>query len=81
MTRDEVREIVAELVRERRNLAALPEVPDETPFVGGDLIDSLGFIELIGRLEERTGKEIDLLDVDPDELMTVAGLSRYLGEA
>ena len=81
MTKDDVRLLVADFVRVRLSLDASPQIEDDAPFVADGLLDSLGFIDLIGHVEEQTGKEVDLLEVDPEDLITVSGLTRYLAEA
>jgi acyl carrier protein len=59
---------------------AVPPTPDEDLLRGG-LLDSLGFVELLFALEERSGMSIDL-DAELDaanaaRLSTVAGLAEH----
>lgn len=77
MTHDELRSIVFEFVRERRRVDASPQIDDDTPLVSAEAVDSLGFLDLIAHLEQQSGQEVDLLEVDPDELLTIGGLARY----
>jgi acyl carrier protein len=69
-------------------LACLAQIrPDATPpaptedLLRGGLLDSLGFVELLFALEERSGMSIDLdaeLDaVNAERLSTVAGLAEH----
>jgi acyl carrier protein len=48
-------------------------------------IDSLGFVRLIAELEGRSGKTIDLSDLDPEKLTVLGALASHiasqLGEA
>ena len=48
-------------------------------------IDSLGFLRLISEIEGRTGRTIDLADLDPENLTVLGALAshiaRQLGEA
>lgn len=40
------------------------------------VLDSLGFVQLMTFLTERSGRQVDLLDLDIDDLATVANLCR-----
>jgi acyl carrier protein len=54
--------------------SAVPEYPDDHDlFESGDL-DSFGFVELLSFLGDRTGRPLDLSDVDPAELANVGKL-------
>ncbi len=46
-----------------------------TSLVRVGLLDSLGFTELIAAIETRFDVELDLLSADPEEFMTLAGLT------
>ncbi|WP_442505069.1 phosphopantetheine-binding protein [Novipirellula sp. SH528] len=39
-------------------------------------IDSLGLVQLIDHVNDVSGYELDLLEVDPDDLTTIAGICR-----
>ncbi|MGI9657825.1 MAG: phosphopantetheine-binding protein [Gaiellaceae bacterium] len=49
----------------------------QTDLLGDGLLDSLAFIELIAQIEEFTGRQLDLLEIDPDAFTTVDGLCRF----
>ena len=53
-------------------------VPDNFDLRTGGVIDSLGFIQLICRLEARFGCSLDLADVQPEQLMNLGVLSRHI---
>lgn len=38
------------------------------------LLDSLGFVDLLAHLEKLTGREIDLMEVDEDDLSSLRGM-------
>ena len=52
-------------------------IDDAFDLVGSDILDSMGFVELIASLERQFGLELDLTDMGLDEL-TVGGLARHL---
>jgi acyl carrier protein len=41
-------------------------------------IDSLGFIRLISELEARTGRQIDLADLEPEKLTRLDALAAHI---
>jgi acyl carrier protein len=43
-------------------------------------VDSLRFIQLIGHLETRIGRTINLADVDPERLTTLSVLSSHIAK-
>ncbi len=53
------------------------EITPETDLLGSGILDSLGFIELIAHIEELTGTQLDLLDIDPDAFPRVRGLCEF----
>ncbi len=52
------------------------KITENTNLLESGLLDSLGFVELILFLENQSGREIDLMDVDPAEFCVVKGLCR-----
>jgi acyl carrier protein len=44
------------------------------------VIDSLGFLELVGTLSEEVGFELDFDGMDPDQLTVIGPLSQYVAE-
>ena len=83
-----MRDDSAEIVRWIREFIAqhagkpvedLPEYAmDRDLFEHGDL-DSFGFVELLSVLGDRTGRALDLSDVDPAELAVVGNLVSHFG--
>ena len=59
-----------------------PEAPNGRIDLNTDLLtvgvlDSLSFIDLIGFIESKTGRRIELADIEPEEFTTVKGLCHY----
>jgi acyl carrier protein len=57
-----------------RDLSALL---DQDNLLEAGLMTSMDFMSLIQTMEDETGKEIDLSDIDPASLTTIAGLDNY----
>jgi len=53
-------------------------VPDDLDLRTSGILDSLGFIQLICRLEAHFGCSLDLADVQPDQLMNLGVLSGHI---
>jgi acyl carrier protein len=51
---------------------------DDVDLRAAGLVDSLGFLGLIGDLERRLSVSIDLSELDPNQLTRLGPLSRYL---
>ncbi|MBF0193624.1 MAG: acyl carrier protein [Magnetococcales bacterium] len=60
-----------------RDLSALL---DQDNLLEAGLMTSMDFMSLIQTMEDETGKEIDLSDVDPASLTTIAGLDNYFSQ-
>ncbi len=58
------------------NGSANVQITGDTNLLESGLLDSLGFVELILFIENQSGCEIDLTDVDPQEFCVVKGLCR-----
>jgi acyl carrier protein len=71
-------DFVTRLVRARSNAAdaAAIEIDASTPLFETGLIDSLGVLELLAFLEERTGRPIPIHQIDVAFLQTVQCMSR-----
>ena len=54
------------------------DVTPDTDLLATGILDSLGFVELIVFLEERTGGQVDLINIDPDEFTTLRGLCSHV---
>jgi acyl carrier protein len=65
-----------------RSMSPLGLVPDQLAddldLRAQGLVDSLGFVELMVKLEEQLGFAIDLVDLDPALLTTVGPLCRHI---
>ena len=82
MTKDklmiEMREFVLSCLRERLELLGMDpgEINDDISLTGSGLIDSMGFVELVGSFEDKFDYEIDLDEYDPEEFTTLGGFLR-----
>ena len=54
------------------------DLKGDTDLLDTGVIDSLGFIELIAAIEQKTGVELDLFDTDPAEFVTPDGLQEQV---
>lgn len=54
-------------------------LPPEADLHDEGLLDSVSLVDLLRAVEQATGQEIDLLDLDLDALTTVAAVKRELG--
>ena len=71
-SREEIRAYILAFVSASR------DVSDDFDLRFNGAIDSLRFIQLIADLETRTGKVIDLTDVDAERLTNLGVLSRHI---
>ena len=53
------------------------EIKPDTDLLGSGVLDSLGFIDLVAFIEESTGIQLDLLEIDPDAFSRVQGLCKF----
>ena len=53
----------------------------ETDLIAEGLLDSVDFLELIVFVEQETGQSIDISQVDPNDLTSIAGLCRHVGKS
>jgi acyl carrier protein len=59
----------------------LAELPESFNFLDADLMDSLGFVNLIQELEQKFNVQLDLSDADPELLVTLGGLADTTAQA
>jgi acyl carrier protein len=52
-----------------------PDLPPARNLIADGLIDSLGFLNLVGALESAFAVELDFGERDPDEFTTIGGLA------
>jgi acyl carrier protein len=48
-----------------------------TDLIASGILDSVGFLDLLSFLEELTGCEVDLSDIDPTDFTTAGGLAAF----
>jgi len=59
--------------------------PDETnggieagaDLLSSGILDSVGFVELLVFVEEKTGRELDISEIDPEQFGTIGALCKY----
>ena len=54
------------------------DVPDDFDLVDGGLVDSFGFLELVGAVEATFGVEVDFAGVDPDQMTQLGPFAAYV---
>ncbi len=54
------------------------DLADDTPFLARGILDSTGFLELIGFLEERFGITVEDDEMIPENLNTLNAIEAYL---
>ena len=79
MTRSEVRTLVEKFLNEQEPGGNLREIADTDDLLAGGVMDSISFLNLVMFLEQRTGIEIDLVEVDPAELTSIGGICGRFG--
>ena len=52
----------------------LPELTPQSNLLELDVLDSLGFVQMLMGLEAEFGLELDLAELDPEEFTVLAGL-------
>lgn len=56
-------------------------IGDDLDLLAAGILDSLGYVQLLGELEARLRCEIDLSDMDPNHLGRVGSLAKYIADA
>lgn len=77
-TEPDVRAFVLETLAPRLSELGLEPnaVPDDFDLLAGDVVDSLGLLELLTGLEERFGVELDFEDAEPEEITRLDAICR-----
>lgn len=70
-----VRTFIDRWVREHVAATAALELPPGRNLIADGVIDSLGFLNLVGALETEFSVELDFGDREPEEFTTIGGLS------
>ena len=76
---DELIAVVGKWVRDKAALLSgeSVEIDPELDLLGSGTLDSMSFIQLATYIEELTGRELDLLEIDPDDFSCVRGLCEF----
>jgi acyl carrier protein len=67
-------DFLVDYLRSRR--PELDTIDPDLDLIENRILDSLGFVNFLYLLEERTGREIDLESVTPDDFRTLRKLAR-----
>lgn len=73
----QARQLILELLHAPLTRAGQPP-HDHLDLIDAGVLDSIAFLELLSALEARSGTPIDLLQVDPASLTTIASLVALL---
>ena len=76
MTNPSVSDVRAFIINTVRRDGPSSDPRENTNLLEAGIVDSLGFVELIAAIQSHFGIEVDLLDADPDDFLTVDGLAR-----
>lgn len=70
--------MVKEWILEHGQAPDVAPIGDEVNLLDTGVLDSMGFIELLGYIETVTGHKIDLFELDPSAFTSIRGLIRNL---
>jgi len=82
-TPDDVRVILADFLNRKlkeRGQSPLNHLADDYDLLLAGVLDSLAFVEMITAISEHFDWEVDLEGADPEELMIVGYLCRFVSE-
>ena len=65
-------------VNQHRRGAGGSELNNETDLLATGVLDSVGFVELLAHIEEETKVRVDVIEIDPTQLTTIAGLAQHI---
>lgn len=68
-----VRRVLAETLRDLGRGSV--DIADDRNLLENGVLDSFGFLDFVGGLEDAFGVEIDITDLDEERMVTVAGMS------
>jgi acyl carrier protein len=73
--RARLREFVLSSIKEKLDLLDIDasQISDDTSLTDSGILDSMGFVELVGGVEDEFDYEIDLDEFDPEEFTTLGG--------
>jgi acyl carrier protein len=76
LSANKIRRIVLDFIQpDLKRLEFDPDqINDKTDLLGEGIVDSFGFLDLIGAVEDGLGLSLDLGSLDPDSMATLGGL-------
>lgn len=74
-TKQQMRQFLLKEIEPKRTALGIPaeEINDSFELVGSGIVDSLGFIELVGAMESEFNFEMDFEELDPAQFTTLGG--------
>jgi acyl carrier protein len=83
VTQAEVRIFLTDYINRKLGAAgrdSYEDLPDDCDLWLSGMIDSMGVLELMGVLEEFSGRDIDFEVLDPEEMTVVGPLCRFVSQ-
>lgn len=79
---DEIAEFICSALQERATAlgVGVAEIDGDFRFFESGVLDSMGFVSLIARLEDHFSAQIDFTELPPEAFSTVNGLAATLAE-
>ena len=77
MSEDAVRAFIRQKIREAaaRKGVDFDSIGENENLFQAEVLDSLGFLELVGAVESQFDLEVDFSEMDPSEFTTIKGLT------
>ena len=82
LSRDDIKNFILEHLKSsfEDNGISIESIQKDFDLMKMGIIDSLGFIQLIGAIEEHFNIEIDFEELDADQLTVIETLCNYIAE-
>ena len=77
---DRAKNSILDFLLHRLDAENVKTLDPETNLVAQQVIDSMGFLDLLSHLEDKFDVEVDLAPYDPQQYTTISGLARIIGE-
>ena len=74
---NQIREFIIKKLQENKDAQKIPNLTTKVNLIKVGILDSMSFIELLASIELEYNIEIDFSDLDPNQFLTIDGLSKY----
>ena len=74
---NQIREFILKKLQEKKDAQKILNLTTKDNLIKIGLLDSMSFIELLTSIELAYNVEIDFSDLDPNQFITIDGLSKY----